>query len=119
MGLRRDLRMKTLYLSGRITGEPDFRRIFSAASDQLQVIGFDVVNPVEVSKIPYCACSSSVEAHTWECNLRHDIIVMLLQKCQGIAMLPGWEESRGAQLEHFVAVALGLQHKTVEEWLHV
>jgi len=29
----------------------------------------------------------------------------------GIAMMPGWEHSRGAMVEHMLAVALGLEIK--------
>jgi hypothetical protein len=29
--------------------------------------------------------------------------------CDAIQLLPGWENSRGATLEHHIAVALGLQ----------
>ena len=36
-----------------------------------------------------------------------------LLDCDEIVMLPGWERSRGARLEHLVAVELGM---TVTLW---
>ena len=35
----------------------------------------------------------------------------------GVAMLDGWEQSRGARLERQVAEACGIPCKTVNEWL--
>lgn len=35
----------------------------------------------------------------------------------GIAMLDGWEESKGAKIEHNLAVSLGIPCKPWREWL--
>ncbi|MEC4272723.1 DUF4406 domain-containing protein [Adlercreutzia sp. R25] len=35
----------------------------------------------------------------------------------GLALLPGWEQSEGARLEKAVAEACGIPCKTVDEWL--
>lgn len=35
----------------------------------------------------------------------------------GIAMLDGWEESKGAKIEHDLAVSLGIPCKPWREWL--
>ena len=40
-------------------------------------------------------------------HLRADIGDLL--DCDAILMLPGWEDSAGATLEHSIAVALGLE----------
>ena len=35
----------------------------------------------------------------------------------GVALLPGWEQSDGAKLKKAVAEACGIPVKTVDEWL--
>ena len=40
------------------------------------------------------------------CYMRSDIAALLT--CDAIHMLPGWENSRGATVEHTIATALGL-----------
>ncbi len=44
---------------------------------------------------------------TWEVWLIQDI--HWIAKCDAIHMLPGWRNSKGAQLEYMVAQALGLK----------
>jgi hypothetical protein len=96
--------MKKVYISGGIQGIADHREIFKRAEITLIKNGSEVVNPCETPQ-EFCNCLT-VE-HTWECFLRNDIIELL--KCDAIFMLPGWEKSRGARLEHFVALQCGLE----------
>lgn len=42
---------------------------------------------------------------------------MQLDEPFGIAMLDGWEQSKGATIEHDLAVALGIPCKPWREWL--
>lgn len=35
----------------------------------------------------------------------------------GIAMLDGWEDSRGARIEHDLAMSLGIECRPWREWL--
>jgi len=44
---------------------------------------------------------------SWEGYMRKDLAALLT--CTHIVMLPGWELSRGAQLEKLVADAVGIQ----------
>lgn len=88
--------MKRLYISGPMTGMPDWNYpAFNAKASELRAMGLEVVNPAE-DKEP------DLE---WSDYLRIDI--RLLMDCDGIYMLPGWSESRGARLEHHVARELG------------
>ena len=52
----------------------------------------------------------------WESYLRADIVAMLTG-ADAIALLSGWERSRGATLEHHVATTLGWEVRPWTDWL--
>lgn len=73
-----------------------------------------VCNPLDIAAcrpgrtLPMC--SSSIEGgvdHSWQCYLRYDLEKLVM--CDEIVMLPGWEGSPGASVEHKVATMLGLE----------
>ncbi len=66
-----------------------------------------VVNPAELD--------IGMPEKTWEDCLRRDLKELL--RCNGIATLPGWKKSRGANLEIYVGKALGFQVHSVAYWL--
>jgi hypothetical protein len=111
-----------LYISGPITGYPEHNRTaFSGAKLALLMAGHEVLNPHDVCTvldIHDCKgpCNPSESLLPWEDYLRADLVAMLLQ-CDALAMLPGWEHSRGAMLEHSVAVALGWEVRPWQLWL--
>ncbi|WP_417219007.1 DUF4406 domain-containing protein [Achromobacter spanius] len=89
--------MKT-YLAGPMTGHLDLNfPLFHAEAKRLRATGHDVVNPAEINVDP---------TKGWEDCMRVDIAELM--KCEAIAMLPGWQQSRGASLEHHIATELGL-----------
>ena len=97
------------YLAGPMTGLPDFNYpTFIATAQRMRRAGFYIVNPAE-NGLP-------AEA-PWAAHMRRDLHAML--DCQGVALLPGWENSKGACLEEHVALALGMPVRTVAEWLGV
>jgi hypothetical protein len=51
------------------------------------------------------ATNTAPENPTWANYMRLTIPQML--RCRGVALLDGWEESRGAKLEVQIALALG------------
>lgn len=91
--------MKRVYLSGPMTGIPDFNfPAFNAEASRLRALGYDVVNPVDINPdttTPYNEC------------LRNDLKALLT--CDTIAMLPGYGASRGACLELSVARRIGME----------
>lgn len=96
-----------LYIAGPMTGLPEFNRpAFFTAAEQLEAAGYDVVNPARREVDP---------AKTWADYMRDGIRDVL--EVDGVALLPGWRDSRGAQLEVHVAEALGLHCATVRVWL--
>lgn len=98
---------RRIYVAGPMTGLPDLNfPAFHAAATALRERGHAVVNPAEINTDP-SAC--------WHACMRADIRELVT--CDAVALLPGWERSRGATLEHFLAVQLGMSVWRVEELL--
>lgn len=96
--------MKRIYIAGPMTGLPELNfPAFHAAAAKLRGFGFEVVNPAEINVDP---------AGRWEDCMRADIRELVT--CDAVALLPGWKQSRGAQLEHHIAQALGMVVREVE-----
>ena len=90
--------MKRVYLAGPMTGYPELNfPAFHREAARLRDKGFDVVNPAEINADP---------AAGWVDCMRADIRELVT--CDGIVLMPGWEKSRGATLEHHIASALSL-----------
>ena len=110
---------KRLYISGGITGVPNYRERFAAAEYFLEFMGFEGVSPV-LNFMPECD-GSCVETptnprsngHVWTCWLRADLIGML--QCDGVITLPEWEKSRGAVLEVTTAFNVGMEVQSLSE----
>lgn len=101
-------RRKTLYVSGPMTGLPDFNRAaFHKAADDLRARGYDVVNPAEVDLGPKA---------TWEDYMRVHLATITSGDVHGLAMLPGWRKSKGARLEGEAAQAFGLPMRWCHDW---
>jgi len=91
--------MKRIYIAGPMTGVPEHNfPAFRAAAEKLTEAGWDVVNPAENfdgrTDLPRPA------------YMRLDIALLL--QCDAIALLAGWERSRGAALEFMIALQLEL-----------
>lgn len=88
-----------LYIAGPMTGYAELNfPAFHAEAARLRALGFEIVNPAEINTDP--------TAEWLEC-MRADI--KQLVDCDGVALLPGWEQSRGAPIEHNLARDLGLR----------
>ena len=92
-----------LYVSGPIELN---KPVFTAVSVSLRNAGHTITNPHETGE----------QGLPWESYLRADIVAMLLG-ADAIALLSGWERSRGATLEHHVATALGWEVRPWTDWL--
>ena len=94
---RQNLRPK-IYISGKITGlDPEeAKRLFNEAEGWINAnYDYKAVNPMK--KVPY------VEGKLWEEYMCDDI--RLLIDCDAIYMLSNWEDSRGAKIEHEIALS--------------
>jgi hypothetical protein len=98
-----------IYVAGPMTGVDGFNLpAFAWSTERLTAAGYDAVNPGRHGVNP---------GYMWEDYLRRALLDMLT--CDGVALLPGWEESRGARLEVDVAVRLRMPVRPVGEWLSV
>lgn len=94
----------TVYLSGPMSNLPLFNfPAFHAAAKSLREQGYTVINPAELDE----ADDQPVGAKPWAAYLRRDIVELM--KADAIALLPGWENSKGARLELHIATALGFE----------
>jgi hypothetical protein len=88
-----------LYLSGPMTGVPEFNYpAFNKAAADLRAAGYEVVSPAELD--------NGDTSKPREYYLRRDFQEVL--KADGIALLPGWENSRGAKAEVTMGYELNL-----------
>lgn len=89
----------TVYLSGKISGlkEPVAQAKFEKAERMFIDFGYDVVNPMKLDHD---------HDRTWCEYMKRDI--KALCDCTMICMLPNWEESRGAVVEHTIAQMIGI-----------
>jgi hypothetical protein len=107
-----------VYIAGPMTGIPQFNiPAFDAAAADLRLEGWDVVSPAELDDPAIRAISlaspdgaiATLESHgqTHGDFLARDVKLIADDGIEAIVVLPGWEKSRGARHETFVAAALG------------
>src|SRR5690242_6385675 len=91
--------VRTVYLSGPMTGVPGFNfPAFNAAAERWRKSGWTIINPAE-------SFGGRTDLPREE-YIREDIKNLL--RAEGIALLSGWDQSKGALLEVSIAVELGL-----------
>lgn len=104
---------KKIYLAGPMTNIPHFNfPAFHEATDDLRKRGYDVISPSELdSPVAKKAAEESptgdpshyAENDTWGDMLARDVKLIVDEGIEAVIVLPGWETSRGARLETFVA----------------
>jgi len=89
------------YLSGPITGTTDYIDRFKFTAKQIKSLypDFQIINPVEL-------CAHLPESTTWKEYM--DLCIKALNDCTHIVMMDGWEFSRGAVVEYYLAKDKGL-----------
>ncbi|MDD7304738.1 MAG: DUF4406 domain-containing protein [Prevotellaceae bacterium] len=95
---------KKIYISGAIAHHDieERKNAFKIAAAYCKVCGFEPVNPFDNI---YHRCGVGEKAD-WRAHMRADLQMLL--ECDAICMMDGWEESKGAKLEHDVASTCGM-----------
>lgn len=88
---------KVVYISGPITGVPNYWEAFEHAEDDLTVLGYIPLSP---ARLP--------QGMTNEQYMRIDIA--MLHSADAVLFLPGYAYSRGAQIELLYSTYLGKPH---------
>lgn len=95
-----------VYVSGPMSYYPHHNmEAFREVCNQLREQGLFVNSPHEV-EAPEDILIDSSEEEKWQYFMRHDIALLLESK--SVVVLHGWECSRGARLEVYIAHALGM-----------
>ena len=115
---------RRIYLSGGMSGveRADYVRRFREAERILRRHGYGCINPCRVWA---CRWPWIYRAMEWALGkqlayavvLAYDLM-LLMTRADGIAMLPGWEQSRGARIENYTArhfPLMGISKAVTEE----
>lgn len=88
-----------IYISGKISGiENEAFAIFEEAEKRLLELGHEVVNPMRLNHD---------HDKSWENYMKED--VKALCECDGVYMLSNWRDSKGAVIEHDLALNLKMK----------
>lgn len=105
---------KLVYISGKITGDDNYRGKFAMAERRLSRDGYNVLNPVkEADRLDRLHQAMGRAAPTWSEYMRKCLLV--IRDAHEVYMLRDWQESRGARLEHHIASELGINIVYEEE----
>jgi len=85
-----------VYISGQMSGlsRDEYTARFDRAEELLRRRGFEVVNP---TKFHVCRWSWLYRLLGYELTLMYDL--WQLSRCKYIYKMPGWQQSRGANIE--------------------
>ena len=108
--------MTKIYVAGPMSGIPQFNYpAFDAMAAYLRERGYDVQSPAEMDSEETRAAamaspdgsfqSGTTNGETWGDFLARDV-KLVADSVDSICLLPGWENSRGARLEVFVALTV-------------
>lgn len=87
-----------VYISGPITGTDDYMERFAEVEERLKGKGYPVMNPAAV-------ISMMPKDMTYEECM--DMCFAMLDICEAVCMMSGWEKSCGANREYGYALAKG------------
>ncbi len=102
-----------VYLAGPMTGYPEFNRAgFAEGEGYALDRGWKVVSPQNTNPSHQGPCptgerqTTAAGSHPYGCWVKASLRMLL--DCDAVLMLPGWQASTGASLEHRVAHTSGM-----------
>ena len=118
-----------LYIAGPMTGIVGFNyRSFYDAAVLLRDDGYSVINPCERDPAEVQIAAWSSDTGNWA-DLPYPVDQLLpeiiqqnvddVMSCDGIALLPGWENSTGARMEVALAERISIPTLKVSTWLEL
>jgi hypothetical protein len=104
---------KQVYLSGPMRGYDEFNfPAFLAAAKKLRALGYKVFDPAEVELKAGFDPKTGLYKDGHTASIRELLLEDLVWICQfadKVVVLPGWENSKGAQAEVKTALAIGIE----------
>lgn len=79
------------YLSGPITGNPNYMQQFEQAARDLSMKGYDVINPAALDRV--------VPTYLLSYDTIMNLDLELLALADYLVQMPGWEDSKGCNRE--------------------
>ena len=103
-------KVKRVYISGPITGVDDAKEVFANKANELKSKYPDakIINPTEIILPDFCTGDDYMV-----------LCMHLLKSADGICMLSGWMESKGARTEYDYAVSHGISIEEETDWSKV
>jgi hypothetical protein len=95
---------KMIYINGKMSGDQGYIDKFLNEEIRLVKLGYYAVNPAKIASNPL----------GWYDAMRLVLREMLL--CDGVSLLPDWQDSKGAQIEERLARELGIEVRPNTEW---
>lgn len=101
------MKKQRIYISGPMSGLPreEYLRRFAVADRILKDHGYKTINPCRVY---VCRWPWLYKVVGYWLTLLYDLW-LLTGRADAFVSLPGWDSSRGAQIERFVAQCQGIQ----------